>query len=71
MQLSTLVQELMEKLKGEELDTKVSQSNKIMVIIFEGVLQLLMAEIEETRRSQQLPSIPQLSSFVRFISSGQ
>lgn len=71
VQLCTLIQELLDKLKSEELDAKVAQSNKIMAIIFGGVLQLLMAEVEETRRNQQLPCIPQLSSLVRFISLGQ
>ena len=70
IQLCSLIDQLMSKLKGEVLATKVAQSNKIMAIIFGGVLQLLMAEIEDTRRSQRLPCIPLLSSFVSFISFG-
>lgn len=48
-----------------------SQNVCILGSIFTGVLQLVMADVEEYRRSQELPCLPLLSIFTKFLSSGK
>ena len=48
-----------------------SQNVCILGNVFIGLLQLIMADIEEYRRSQVLPCLPLLSLFTKFLSSGE
>lgn len=51
----------------------IESSRNVCILgnIFTGVLQLVMADIEEYRRSQELPCLPLLSVFTKFLSSGE
>ena len=69
-----LIKEVEDKL-SKHGDTKAveaiaARNTRILAIIFNGVLRLLLNEIEDARRDHTLPLIPQLAALIQHLSAG-
>ena len=60
---------LQEKCESDEM-SRARLNQKILGIIFSGVLQLILSGIEDARRSRTLVNVPKFSAFIKYISAG-
>ena len=68
-QIYRMVSRLQEKC-GSEQASRAQLQQKILGIIFSGVLQLILSSIEDARRSRTLVNVPKFSAFIKYLSAG-
>ena len=64
-----MITELLEQCDTRE-SRRATHHQTILSIIFSGLLQMVLANIEEARRSNYLITLPKFTAFIKYLSAG-
>lgn len=68
-QLCLMITELLEQCDTRE-SRRATHHQTILSIIFSGLLQMVLSNIEEARRSDYLITLPKFTAFIKYLSAG-